>query len=384
MTPRRRAGAALSGPPARHLEVDGWPTRTRPRPRAHHESIDQPSMGAPAAWQAQPEQAVEQRPSSQCARTRRLRRPPRRRTSSSARPRRDRASASAAARPAPTPGRADAAGHQADRGQRDRRLRPGTRHGRQPEGEAADGTGGGATQRANTRRACPARSNGLLHLTKTQADHGPRRLQGFRVCEERDVALPRRRSICASLRSAIASAWPGRDVSDATAASVPSACSRSATSRASSPSWSRAAMLAREDDRPAPLATPSRSRPADRGGGHWQALVVGLLDHVEPDELVSVTRHGPDEPGFARVVFERPPQRADRLRQRAVGYDHLGPHLREDGTLRDGLPAAADEQVEEIEIPRDQRKHDTVSPQHALPRRQHELAKAKPGRGADL
>ena len=87
-----------------------------------------------------------------------------------------------------------------------------------------------------------------------------------------------------------------------------------------------------------------------RGGNN----VVRLFDDIAKHELIAVTRYGPDEDRLARVIAERPSQRADSLRQRAVRNDDVGPDAFEDVAPMHGLAAMLDEEDEQIEIARDQ------------------------------
>ena len=136
----------------------------------------------------------------------------------------------------------------------------------------------------------------------------------------------------------------------ATAASVPSACSRAAASRASA-----SAPAAGRGDQPIDRARwrPPACRPAaclarvPTGDG---VPGVRLLDDDGGDELVAVARHGADEPRLPRVVVEGAAQRAHRLGQGAVGDDDVAPHHGEDVGLGHRVGAPLDEQPEHVEI----------------------------------
>ena len=59
---------------------------------------------------------------------------------------------------------------------------------------------------------------------------------------------------------------------------------------------------------------------------------------------------------LARVVAERPPNRADGLAERAVGHDDVVPDVVEDVATMHRLVPVLDEIDQQIEIARDQRQ----------------------------
>src|SRR5688500_8805839 len=58
--------------------------------------------------------------------------------------------------------------------------------------------------------------------------------------------------------------------------------------------------------------------------------VIIFFNNIREYELVSMTRDGAHEARFAGVVAEYPADRPDRLTERAVGDDDVGPHAVED------------------------------------------------------
>ena len=58
--------------------------------------------------------------------------------------------------------------------------------------------------------------------------------------------------------------------------------------------------------------------------------VLGFLDDIREHEAVAMARHRANEDRLARIIVERPPQRANGLRQRAIRDDHVGPDAIED------------------------------------------------------
>ena len=105
-------------------------------------------------------------------------------------------------------------------------------------------------------------------------------------------------------------------------------------------------------------------------------VVVFLLQHVGKHEAVAVAGHRANEARLARVVAERPADRANRLAQRAVGDDHVVPHPVEDVAPMHRLVPAFDEKDEQIEIARNERPLVPAVDEHPAPRRKDEIAEA--------
>ena len=108
-------------------------------------------------------------------------------------------------------------------------------------------------------------------------------------------------------------------------------------------------------------------------GGYWNRLDVGLLGHAGVHELIPVTRYGSDELRLARVVAQRAPERAHRLRERAVGDDDVAPDGGEDRVFRHRVVPPLHEHDEQVEILRNEGDGRAVPQQHALPRCEHEV-----------
>ena len=106
--------------------------------------------------------------------------------------------------------------------------------------------------------------------------------------------------------------------------------------------------------------------------------IVELFDDIGPDELITVTRYRPDIARLAGIVAKRASQRPDRLRQRPVRDDHVGPDVVEDRLLRNGVAALLDEEPQEVEVLGNQGNGRAVSHEQPLARRQDELAEAEP------
>jgi hypothetical protein len=125
-------------------------------------------------------------------------------------------------------------------------------------------------------------------------------------------------------------------------------------------------------------------------GGPFRAALfsvprfVSLLEDLGPDELVSMTRHGPDETRLLRVVAERAAERSNGLRQRAVRHDDVAPDLREDGLLRHRIEPAPNQQMQKIEILWNQGNRRAVAQQQSLARREDEFGETKSDRSAHL
>lgn len=104
------------------------------------------------------------------------------------------------------------------------------------------------------------------------------------------------------------------------------------------------------------------------------AVVVFFLDDLA-HEPVAVPRHGADVNRIPRIIAQCPPQRPDRLAQRAVRDDHVGPHAIEDVATVYRLGAALDEEHEQIEVAWDQRQFAAGASEHPLPGREDEVGK---------
>ena len=108
------------------------------------------------------------------------------------------------------------------------------------------------------------------------------------------------------------------------------------------------------------------------------AFVI-LFDNVFEDETVPMAGNGANETRLARVVTEDPADRADGLAQGAVGDDDIAPDTVEDVPAMHGVPAAFDEEHEQIEIAGNQRLFAPVANEHAAARRQDEFAETITG-----
>jgi hypothetical protein len=82
-----------------------------------------------------------------------------------------------------------------------------------------------------------------------------------------------------------------------------------------------------------------------------------------------------DEARFARIVAERPADRADGLAERALGHDDVAPHPIEDVAAVHGLVPVFDEVDEQIEIARDQRLLASLANEHPPLGRDDEITK---------
>ena len=91
-----------------------------------------------------------------------------------------------------------------------------------------------------------------------------------------------------------------------------------------------------------------------------------------------MTRHGANEERLARIVIERPPQRANGLRERAIRDDDVGPDAIEDLAAADRRGAALDQQDQQIEIARNQRQAAAVPEQLPLAYGKDEFAEPIP------
>ena len=91
------------------------------------------------------------------------------------------------------------------------------------------------------------------------------------------------------------------------------------------------------------------------------------------DEPVAMARHRADEARAARVVAQRTADRANRLRQRAVGDDDVGPDPLEDVTTMHRFVAALDEEDEQVEVAGDERLLASVAQQQPATGREHEF-----------
>jgi hypothetical protein len=103
---------------------------------------------------------------------------------------------------------------------------------------------------------------------------------------------------------------------------------------------------------------------------HRKRPVVGFLTDVREHELVTMTRHGTDEPGLARVVAQGPPQAAHGLAQSAIGDDDVAPYAVHQIAPVDGFVTALNQEDQQIEVARDERHLPARSEQRA-PRRRH-------------
>src|SRR5205085_1660557 len=79
---------------------------------------------------------------------------------------------------------------------------------------------------------------------------------------------------------------------------------------------------------------------------------------------------------LARIVAERSTDRSNRLAQRAVGDDDVGPHAVEDLAAMNGLVASLHKKDEQIEVPRNQRLLHAVADERPTPRGEDEIAEA--------
>ena len=96
--------------------------------------------------------------------------------------------------------------------------------------------------------------------------------------------------------------------------------------------------------------------------------IVVFFDDVSEDEAVAVARDGAHEHRFARVVAKHPPDRANRLAQRAVGDDDVAPDAFEDLASVDGFAPPLDEEDEQVEIARNERQLASVADEDAAAR----------------
>jgi hypothetical protein len=101
--------------------------------------------------------------------------------------------------------------------------------------------------------------------------------------------------------------------------------------------------------------------------------VVGLLDNAVEDESIAVARDRADVARLPRVVAERPPNRANGLTERAVGYDDVVPHMVEDVATVHRLVPVLDEIDQQVEIARDQRQLGVAARQRPSLRRDDEI-----------
>src|SRR5262245_53678109 len=113
-----------------------------------------------------------------------------------------------------------------------------------------------------------------------------------------------------------------------------------------------------------------RSAEASRSIG---ANIVRLLDHSVEDESIAVPRYRADEAGLARVVAERPADRADGLAQRTVRDDNVLPDVIEEIAPMHRFVPVLDEVHEEVEIAGDESQLDALARQRPAPRRNDEL-----------
>jgi hypothetical protein len=89
-----------------------------------------------------------------------------------------------------------------------------------------------------------------------------------------------------------------------------------------------------------------------------------------------VPGYGADEDGRLTAIAERPPDGADRLRQRAVRDNHIGPHAVEDLLPAHGAMPLFEQEEEEIEVSRNDADHLVLPAQHPPRRRDQEGAEA--------
>jgi hypothetical protein len=106
--------------------------------------------------------------------------------------------------------------------------------------------------------------------------------------------------------------------------------------------------------------------------------IFGFLDDVREDEAVAVARDGANEVRLARIVAKRPPQRADRLRQRAIRHDDVGPDALEDLVAADRRWPALDQQHQQIDIAGNERQAAAVLEQLTPAHGQDEVAEPIP------
>jgi hypothetical protein len=114
----------------------------------------------------------------------------------------------------------------------------------------------------------------------------------------------------------------------------------------------------------------SRSR-HDRRSHRVRAVPLGFIiffGDIGENELIAVARYGAHESRLARVVSEDAPDGSDRLAERAVGHDDVGPDAIEDVAAVNGFAAPFDEKHEQIEIARDERLRAAAAKQHAAAR----------------
>ena len=115
-------------------------------------------------------------------------------------------------------------------------------------------------------------------------------------------------------------------------------------------------------------------RPADRRRPASRLIV--LLEHLGKDELVAVPGDRANEARLARIVAEHAADGANRLAERAVGDDDVGPDAVEDVAAVHRLAPALDQEDQQIEVARDERPFVPVAQEHAAPRRKDEIAEA--------
>ena len=168
----------------------------------------------------------------------------------------------------------------------------------------------------------------------------------------------------------------------------PSECSTSAASRCASSflghssttrvTVCRSGSNRSESGRGLPLGCPSEAgfgweRPSER---YAVSAVIVLLDDVRKHETISVARDRANKPWLARVVAQRPADRANGLTQRTVGDDDVVPHAVEDVAPVYGFMPPLDEKHEQIEITGDERLLEPLADQGAATRREDEIAEA--------
>src|SRR5262249_37089718 len=106
--------------------------------------------------------------------------------------------------------------------------------------------------------------------------------------------------------------------------------------------------------------------------------VILLFDNLRKHKPISMTGDGSDEARLARIVAERPTDRANGLAQRAVGNNDVVPHTVEDVPPVYRLVPPLDEKHEQIEVARDERLLQTLAKEGSAARREDEIAEAIP------
>jgi len=106
--------------------------------------------------------------------------------------------------------------------------------------------------------------------------------------------------------------------------------------------------------------------------------LIVFFDNVCEDEPVAVARDRANKARLARVVFEHPPDRSNRLAQRAVGNDDVVPDALEDLAAMDRFAATLDEEDQQIEIAWDERQLASVSDEDPAAGREHEFTETIP------